>query len=205
MQYSSIAKRLKSFAKKFVGIASDKIFTYLLLLNISANLFGYVFFQSGFAIVSFILLGAFIAFIETAVIKVFSNAKYVKNTLLTIFAIFTNILILSDLFLARTFKLIIGEDAINILANTNTSEAASFIDTYLNAENFSILSCIIIAINFGSWFIAKYTSNVRPLGYFNIILTIGGGVFIMSLPLQSKGIWKRSRHSAILLSHKICP
>lgn len=176
MQYSSIAKTLKSFAKKAVGMASDKMFIYLMLLNISANLFGYVFFKSGFAIASFILLGAFMAYIETAIIKFFSKTKFVKNTLPVLIAVFTNILILADLFLARTFHLIIGEDAINILANTNTAEAASFIDTYLNAGNIATLICIIAAINLGSWFIAKFIARIRRIGLFNIILVIGGGI-----------------------------
>lgn len=175
-----------------------------MLLNISANLFGYVFFKSSFAIASFILLGAFIAYIEAAVIKIFSKTKLVKNALLIIIAVFTNILILTDLFLARTFNLIIGEDAINILANTNSAEAASFIDTYLNAGNIATLIYIIAAINFGSWFIAKFIVRIRRLNLFNIILTIGG-VFIVPLRLQSKSAWERTRHSAILLTHKICP
>lgn len=176
----SFSKLISTSVSWLLRTASDKICIYLLIINIIANFFGIVFFKDTFAIINFILLGAFVAFLETVFIRLFSKVKFIKTSILLLIAIATNILIFTDLFLSSTFNLIVGEDAINIIANTNSTETAGFIETYCSVENLIFLIGAIVLLNAISYKLSKFLCKIHGMGLFNIFLAAGGGLCYVS-------------------------
>ena len=107
------------------------VFKYLLILNMISNFGVSIYFHDVFSIFSIITLAAFTAYLET-VLCISIRIKFLKLSLFIFLAIFHNILIAIDYYLIFHFQMPIGQDAIDVLADTNPVEAQNFMMTYLS-------------------------------------------------------------------------
>ena len=124
----------------------SSLFLYLLLLNFVSNLADLVYDQSAFAIFSMVMLAAMLSYIETAIYKVLS-LKWPRIIFLLCVVLYHNILIATDYFLVYQFNMAIGQDVVDILAETNPVEAQNFLDTYLTLPLFILLLVAILLFN----------------------------------------------------------
>lgn len=84
---------------------------------------------------------------------------------------------LTDCFLYYNFKLVLAQDAIDILADTTPKESAAFISTYLTIESILLWLAFIVTANLIIYFLSKIIAKHLPrisvlIGLMSIILGI---------------------------------
>lgn len=122
------------------------VFKYLLILNMISNFGVSIYFHDVFSIFSIITLAAFTAYLET-VLCISIRIKFLKLSLFIFLAIFHNILIAIDYYLIFHFQMPIGQDAIDVLADTNSVEAQNFMMTYLSFHVVLVWVIAIVVLN----------------------------------------------------------
>lgn len=165
---------IKRMFKWLFDLMSSPSFIYIFVLNLVANSLSYVYFKDSIACVSFLMLAAIVSFVEIVLVNTFSRINWLKQTVFYLLIAFSNVLILTDIFLIKEFNLIFGEDIINIIANTNSAEASNFVSTYFSFSNITIIISLIIGINVIALLCSRIFSKVKYIGLVNSILCIGG-------------------------------
>ena len=204
---------IKRMFKWLFDLMSSPSFIYIFVLNLVANSLSYVYFKDSIACVSFVLLSAIITFFEIVLVNAFSRITWLKQLLFYSVIIFSNVLILTDIFLIKEFNLLFGEDVINIIADTNTTEASNFISTYFSLSNITIIIGLIIGINLVALLCSRLFSKVKYIGVINVILCIGGillsGYCIYNQKVYGSGLGipqysavTRYAHSGYLLNRR---
>ena len=123
---------LGSYVPKFLLIPiKSSLYLYLLLLNVVSNFGELIYHRSAFAIFSMVVLAALAAYVETSFYKLI-NWKWPKTVFLLLVVFFHNAFIVIDYFLIYHFHMAIGQDVVDILAETNPVEVANFWVTYLS-------------------------------------------------------------------------
>ena len=148
--------------KLLVTPVKSSLYLYLLLLNIVSNCGDLVYDQSAFAIFSMVALAALLAYVEAAMYKLLVW-KWARLLFLLLVFVFHNTLIAIDYFLTYHFHMAIGQDVVDILAETNPVEAANFWDTYLSFPVLVLWIVILVALNLLLVFIARLISRLPYL------------------------------------------
>ena len=122
------------------------VFLYLLLLNMVANLAYLLYGKGVFAIVSMVVLAAMTAYIECGIYKLLRR-KTIQIGWLMLLVIIHNVLIVTDYFLLSQFHMVIGQDVVDIIAETNMVEIRNFIDAYMTWSSLTIWILSLLLLN----------------------------------------------------------
>lgn len=158
-----------------VKIWGNKIALFLFLLNLMTNwtisltpLFNTLQYTCYWIVIS-----AMFATVEVAMYYLFK--KIHLHNLLLVFIAFLHIsLCVVDIFLYLNFNFILGQDAIDIIAQTTSTEAKSFLKTYVTSPFICCISLIIIGLYWAIKKIAAVLSQRKIVAYAFMILSIMG-------------------------------
>lgn len=167
-----------------------RIFHYFLFffcLNLSSNLFSLkdvstqnigIFTMNFAAIVS---MSAITALIESSLLHLCSFSRVLKVVTLSFLIIFHLLLIGLEMFLYSEFGLIIGQDVIDVLSETNAKESQEFFQTYLSCRSSLIVLIpfviLVIAYKVNRWSEIKF---IRILAFvlcsYGLVTIVNGTV-----------------------------
>lgn len=88
-------------------------------------------------------------------------------------SVLTNLLLLTEIFLFANFHMVIGHEAIDILADTNTEECKNFIESYLGFGTIILFIGSCFAVNFIFITVAKLISNLNIKGIMTTLSFFG--------------------------------
>jgi len=149
---------MSKLCKKTTG----RFFLYVFILNLLSN---YVYLKvdnSLFAYVCIFCLSAFVAFVEYTLYLCLPTL-WLKKTLAIALIFLHNILLICDFFLLSKFQMVFGQDAVDILAETNHLEIANFFQTYIT-PNLLVFYCILIfLLNLLVYFAVKFLVGFNHL------------------------------------------
>lgn len=154
------------------------LFLYLFLLNFISNFGIHVYLNDWKSIFCMVMLAALIAYIEVA-IYMLVRMRWLQIIWLSLVVIIHNLLIISDYFLNIHFHMALGQDAIDILAETNYIEIKNFIGTYLPFSSVALWAFLILILNYVIHKVSLYFSRFNVMR--NIMLCcvlIGGGISV---------------------------
>lgn len=154
------------------------LFLYLFLLNFISNFGIHVYLNDWKSIFCMVMLAALIAYIEVA-IYMLVRMRWLQIIWLSLVVIIHNLLIISDYFLNIHFHMALGQDAIDILAETNYIEIKNFIGTYLPFSSVAFWVFLILILNYVIHKVSLYFSRFNVMR--NIMLCcvlIGGGISV---------------------------
>lgn len=169
------------------------IFVFFFILNLSSNLFGLKYIGAPHwldvitNVISISSMSAFAAWIETIILKAFKVMPNLKNVLIVLFSLLYLLLLSSEFFLLNEFGMIIGQDVIDVLSETNTRETSEFIDTYFNWH-------LILPVVFSIIILAFATFVSRRVASFHTIRFVLFAFLAYSLVLITKGTYSFIRY-----------
>ena len=139
--------KIQALARLLLRPVQSSLFVYLLLLNYVSNLGVCVFgFCDGFDIFAMAMMAALAAYVETAIYKLLPK-KWPRLFWLLLLVVVHNVLIVVDYFLIYHFHLALGQDVVDILAETNPVEAENFLDTYLSWGSLTLWLLALACLN----------------------------------------------------------
>ncbi len=153
------------------------LFFYLFLLNFISNFGIYYFLNDWKSIFCMVMLAALMAYIEVAIYMLI-RMSWLQIIWLSFVVIIHNLLIISDYFLNIHFHMALGQDAVDILAETNYLEIKNFICTYLSFSSVALWVFLILILNYVTFKVSLYFSRINVMK--NIMLCcvlFGGGHF----------------------------
>lgn len=107
-----------------------KIFIFLFLLNLLTNSTVLLSYNSFDFLWKWFVISALFAAVEGIVYHLFKRI-HLHNAFLILVVFFHITLSIVDIFLYYNFNFLFGQDAVDIIAQTTTTEAKSFLSTYL--------------------------------------------------------------------------
>ena len=142
---------MKSFKNVILKPVTNRFFWIVLILNLLSNLVDIKYHHSVFAILSMVFLSAAIAYIESS-LYVLLTKKVIQKIYAFIIITFHNILVIIEYVLLINFQMIINQDAIDILAETNMEETSNFLHSYLPSIWIILLClCLFFLMNWTIW------------------------------------------------------
>lgn len=136
------------------------LFFYLFLLNFISNFGIHVYLNDWKSISCMIMLAALMAYIEVT-IYMLVRMRWLQIIWLSFTVIMHNLLIISDYFLNIHFNMALGQDAIDILAETNYIEIKNFIGAYLSFSSVAFWIAFILILNYVFLKVSSYLSHNR--------------------------------------------
>lgn len=158
---------------------SSKFFFFVLILNLLSNYVALRWDTTLFAYVGIFLLSALTAYIES-VIYLILNKQWLKIVYAIIVALIHNILIVCEYFLLTQFQMILNQDVIDILAETNTIETENFLQTYVSPQLVVSVLLLISVLNIITFFAAKSLSCLNLKNVFLIVVLGGIGMLVIA-------------------------
>lgn len=99
------------------------------------------FLDNCYIVLSILSLSGFVAWVESIILVGLRNYHLLKNILLFFFVIIHFLCISIESFLLINFDIIVGQDVIDIIAETNSKETKEFLKTY-----FTFDACLLILV-----------------------------------------------------------
>lgn len=161
----------------------NKFFILFFLLNLASNLFGLHYMDSKhpldsvLSVVSISCLSALFAIAEAMVIHLLRKVRNLQIMVMVLMLTIHFILIGTEAFLLIEFGMIIGQDAIDVLSETNARETSEFIDTYCNLHLLKPLVLSLAALVF-AFLASAYLASRRYVRWLVIALCIYGSILI---------------------------
>lgn len=151
---------------------SGRFFLFIFILNLISN-YAYLKYDiSFFAIACIFFLSAFVAFAENIIFLLLPKTFLKKVFAISLFVLY-NLLIVSDYFMIINFQTVLGQEAADILSETNIDEINSFLETYISPGLLIVYISIIIGLNIFAYFAAKLLEKFH-VPYFIIASVICG-------------------------------
>ena len=147
------------------------LFIYLFILNLISS-FGVYFYLNGWIpVFCMVMLAAWLAYMEVALFLLI-RWKSLQFMWISFVVLLHNIFILLDYYLYFQFKTAFGQDAINVLAETNIVEAKNFFDTYLSFTNISLWLLFLLVSNVVIYKISSWVVhfNIGTIVSFSFVL-----------------------------------
>lgn len=172
----------KRIAKKQNSSVSH-FFILFFLLNLASNLFGLHYMDSQhpldsvLSVISISCMSALFAIAEAMVIHLLRKARSLQIMIMVLLLTVHFILIGTEAFLLIEFGMIIGQDAIDVLSETNARETSEFIDTYCNLHLLKPLLLSLAALAF-AFLASAYLASRRYVRWLVIALCVYGSVLI---------------------------
>lgn len=193
---------LERFVLKTWG---NQYFLILFIVNILSNMIAVVRFDDMLSPFVILCISALSATVESFICRLFGNTIARKCVLWFLVALHL-LLAIVDIFLAINFQKILSVGIFCIVAETTSSEAKSFLSTYLDIK--SVLG-IIIAIALVLWFaiwVSRHLVHKRVVALISMILSLLGVFAYLSVAtghtVDSNGLNSISQlHSFTRFSH----
>ena len=173
-------------------IWGNKILLFLFLLNLLTNstLLVYPPYNTFYYICNAIAISALFATVEG--ILYFLLRKIHLNKVFLALVVFLHLsLFIVDVFLYKNFNFLFGQNVIDILAQTTSNEAKSFLSTYVS---FSFVLGVVVAVICVLWLftrVAKWLSQRKAISIAFASLTFAGviiyGITILNFVLYHNG------------------
>lgn len=149
-------KILKVLGRPFESIT----FPYFLIISLISNSMILCVQPDLHMLLGVVSLSGLFAYVVSGMVRlcgsfIGSRRSIFLNPVFGLFCILTNILLLIDCFLYVQFHMILSQDVIDIIAETNPSESASFIDSYLSISSILLWMAIFIILNVGIYFLSR--------------------------------------------------
>lgn len=163
------------FFRLIVKIWGNKIAFLLFLLNLATNwtISLIPFYRTLHFTCYWIIISAMFAMIETALYYLLKKIHLQK--LFLVFIVFLHIsLCIIDVFLYLNFNFILGQDAIDIIAQTTSTEATSFLKTYVSITFVVCAIIIIVGLYWALNKIASVFSQRKIAAYALMVLSLSG-------------------------------
>lgn len=149
------------------------MFVYFFILNLISNSAFLLYNQSFWALFCMVNCAGLVAYIEDFFVSKIKR-KNVSVCFIVLFALFHSLLILGDYFLIINFRMLLNQDVVDILSETNAEQTEDFIQTYLHWWIIVAWIFAILLLNF----IAMFINNIK-IGFNKILLLfVFGGVFV---------------------------
>lgn len=163
------------------NIWGNKITLFLFLLNLITNATILSSYKSARDVLYWIAISALFSTIEAAFFHCFKRINMQKLFLIIVvfFHVFLSIV---DIFLLYNFQQIFNQDTVDIIAQTNPTEAKSFLSTYLSSQfviyTLLSISCIL-------WILRKIAIKLgqrKAIAFCLFVLTlIGASVYVITI------------------------
>lgn len=170
--------RYNSFAMSLLTPIKSSALIYLFLLNVVSNIAYTVYANTAFAIFSMVMLASLAAYIETAVYTAI-KWKWLRIVWLVLLIIFHNTLIITDYFLLWQFHMVIGQDVVDILAETNYVESENFISSYLSWTSLGLCLLVMLMFNIICIGVTKLFHYLPYIWPFIGFILIGAGIMVL--------------------------
>lgn len=150
----------------------SNIFLYLFLLNTVSNLAYAIYGNGSIVILSMLALGSLSAYVETFVYMLIPWQK-IKIIWLTFVVVIHNILLIIDYFLIYNFHMVIGQDVVDILAETNTDETVNFANTYLGWTTILVWLAFLLLANILILAISRLLGRIQHIWAYALLCIAG--------------------------------
>ena len=157
-----------------------EIFKYLLFLNIISNLGYAIYFHDFFSVFSMIMLAASLAYIETGM-YIMVKQRTIQRIFLVLLILIHNILIVIDYYLIWNFHKTIGQDIVDIVAETNSVEAENFIIAYLTMKSVCLWLLTLFLMNLCVCWLSKYLKNIIFYWICFVSVMLGFGILLVGV------------------------
>lgn len=188
------------------------IFLYFFLLNVISNLGYSIYLHDAFFISSMITLASLGAYIESWLCLMIKNKKW-RLLLATFIILVHSMLILVDYFLLWNFQIPIGQDIVDIIAQTNIIEIENFSATYFSWSSIVCWLLLIVFLNIILLWTAKAIQKIKYVWLLSLSSFIGLLIVLLciyNIVLFRDGIgvlqcctYTRLGHSLYVLSQDI--
>lgn len=128
------------------------MFVYFFILNLISNSAFLLYNQSFWALFCMVNCAGLVAYIEDFFVSKIKR-KNVSVCFIVLFALFHSLLILGDYFLIINFRMLLNQDVVDILSETNAEQTEDFIQTYLHWWIIVAWIFAILLLNFIAMFI----------------------------------------------------
>lgn len=155
---------------------TKKFFLFLLILNLISNYVELRYDDSLFAYFGIFFLSALFAYIEASIYYLIIK-RWLKLLYASTVIVIHNILIICEYFLLVKFQMIINQDAIDILSETNPVEIDNFIQTYISPTLILICLLLIITVNIVIYYITTFLSKLKIQKVYLLFAIMGLGIF----------------------------
>ena len=161
----------------FAGVlkkpVQGRLFAYLLMLNAVSNCCICIHYQQFVPILCMLTLAGLTAYVESAVCMLI-RFRWLRLLTLLLFVVVHNLLIVADYFLVYQFHMALGQDAVDVLAETNAVEAANFLETYLNGWNLLLWLLFLVALNYVLLLLSRFLSRINFWAHMAILIVVCG-------------------------------
>lgn len=166
--------------RTFISRPVEFTFLYLLILQLISNTtWLYIVHPFSWVTLLFIImLSTMTAGILSLPIKIFKRKKSIILIYIGIISLLQLILIAVDYFLLLNFSIILVQDVVDIIYESNPTESVEFISTYLSPLKTLFYLAALVAIMIISAIIAKLLCGINQLKYVSLGLMVGGAVIM---------------------------
>ena len=171
-------KTLKKIYNWIFKPVSGKFFLFLFVLNLISNYVVLKYDDSLFAYLGVLFLSAFFAYVESAIYCLLVN-RWLKKIYSFIVVTIHNLLIVCEYFLLVNFQMSIGQDAIDILAETNPVEIDNFVQTYISPGLIIVVLLLIVLLNVVIYYVVKSLSKLVIQKVCILLAVFGLGVLCL--------------------------
>jgi heptose-I-phosphate ethanolaminephosphotransferase len=157
---------------------TNSFFWVVLIFNLLSNYVDLKYHSSFVAICCIFFLSAAFSYLESSIYCLLKN-KWLRILYVAFVIVFHNFLVIAEYFLLTKFQMIINQDAIDILAETNPEEASNFFHAYSPSIGIVIFCvCLVFVINKAIWWVSnllvrlhvKWTPFISAIFGFCILL-----------------------------------
>ena len=167
-----------------------KIFIFLFLLNLLTNSTVLLSYNSFDFLWKWFVISALFAAVEGIVYHLFKRI-HLHNAFLILVVFFHITLSIVDIFLYYNFNFLFGQDAVDIIAQTTTTEAKSFLSTYLTVPFVFCLTALTLIALYLLKLIATKLANKKIVSLGFVLLALIGlivyGLTIVNFVLYHNG------------------
>lgn len=170
-------EKFEQFVLKLWG---NQYFLILFIVNILSNMIAVVRFDDALSAFVILCISAVSATIESCICRLFRNATLSKCVLWFLVTLHMIVAII-DIFLAVNFQKLLSVAVVCIVAETTSSEASSFLSTYLDIRTvLCLIIAVVVVIWFSLWFSRRFERN-RVAAIISMILTALGVTAYLSV------------------------
>lgn len=164
---------MKNLLERMLTPVRNSYFLYLFLLNLISNLSELFILYDNKHLCFIIFLSAFTAYVESFLLGLIKK-KWLRIILLVGVVIVHNFFIVVDGFLLKTFHLIVSQQVIDIILETNVKESEEFLQMYLSPALFLGILVGICLMNLILYNLSKKIRQTRIGTFFAFGLSLAG-------------------------------
>jgi len=169
---------LRTFLRLLGKPTSGYLFFFVLILNLLSNYTYLKYDNTLFAIVSIFFLSVFIAYLVNVIYLLLAKS-WLRKAFASIVIVIHNIFVISEYFLLTNFQMVLNQDAIDILTETNPLEIEDFLQTYTSPGLLASYVIVVLLLNLVTYLIAKSIARFHFKNIFPAFALCGLGILCL--------------------------